>query len=257
MNAADMSEREMAIWKYQRYMDEYLGTVAAVDESVGRVLDWLEASGQADNTIVVYTSDQGFYLGEHGWFDKRFMYEESLRTPLVMQWTGHIDPGTRVSAPVQNVDYAPTFLDAAGLPEHKTIQGRSLREVIDGQPSADWRDAVYYHYYHYYEYPGFHAVRAHYGVKQGRYKLMRFYGDINVWEFYDLETDPAEMHNRIDDPEVQDIVSRMKTKLETLRRQYRDDDGPAVDAPLTDAAAIAKGLHDADRAAGAGHHAAH
>ena len=254
MNAAGMSDRDMAIWKYQRYMHEYLGTVAAVDDSVGRVLDWLERSGEADNTIVIYTSDQGFYLGEHGWFDKRFMYEESLRTPLVMQYPGHIAPGTRVRAAVQNVDYAPTFLDYAGLPERETIQGRSLREVVDGRPPSDWRDAVYYHYY---EYPGFHSVRAHYGVKQGRYKLMRFYGDIDQWEFYDLQTDPDEMHNRIDDPGMKDAIARMKDKLEELRRQYRDSDGPAVDAPIGDEVAMAKGRADADRAAGAGHHAHH
>jgi arylsulfatase A-like enzyme len=254
MNIADMSEREMAIWKYQRFMDEYLGTVAAVDESVGRVLDWLELSGQADNTIVVYTSDQGFYLGEHGWFDKRFMYEESLRTPLVMQWPGRIAPGTRIKVPVQNVDYAPTFLDAAGLQPPASVQGRSLRGVMDGQPPADWRDSIYYHYY---EYPGFHSVRAHYGIKQGRYKLMRFYGDINAWEFYDLETDPTEMKNRISDPEVADTVAQLKVRLEALRRKYGDGDGPAVHAALTDAAAIAKGRQDADHAASAHDHAAH
>lgn len=249
MNAADMSEREMAIWKYQRYMSEYLGTVAAVDDSVGRVLDWLEASGQAENTIVIYTSDQGFYLGEHGWFDKRFMYEESLRTPFVMQYPGHIAPGTRISAPIQNVDWAPTFLDYAGLPMRETIQGRSLREVVDGDPPADWRDDIYYHYY---EYPGFHAVRAHYGVKSGRYKLMRFYGDINQWEFYDLETDPTEMHNRIDDPTAQGVIAQLKTKLKQLRTKYRDSDGPAVDAPL--ALGTAKGKRDAKAAAGLHHH---
>lgn len=251
MNAADMSEREMAIWKYQRYMSEYLGTVAAVDDSVGRLLDWLEASGQADNTIVVYTSDQGFYLGEHGWFDKRFMYEESLRTPLVMQYPGHIPPGTRVNVPVQNVDYAPTFLDYANLPVRDTVQGRSLRDVAEGSPPADWREDIYYHYY---EYPGFHAVRAHYGVKSGRYKLMRFYGDINQWEFYDLETDPSEMHNRIDDPAVQGNVASLKGKLKALRERYGDSDGPAVEAPLTLAAAITKGKRDAESAAGLHHH---
>lgn len=249
MNAADMSEREMAIWKYQRYMDEYLGTVAAVDESVGRVLDWLEASGQADNTIVVYTSDQGFYLGEHGWFDKRFMYEESLRTPLLMQYPGHIAAGSRISAPVQNVDYAPTFLEYAGLPVQPSIQGRSLRPVVQGRLPADWREDIYYHYY---EYPGFHAVRAHYGVRTDRYKLMRFYGDINQWEFYDLVADPSEMNNRIADPNVQSVVARMKDRLKALRRQYRDSDGPAVSDPLS---AVAKGKRDAEAAAG--HHKHH
>ena len=251
MNAADMDEREMAIWKYQRYMHEYLGTVAAVDDSVGRVLDWLEASGQADNTIVVYTSDQGFYLGEHGWFDKRFMYEESLRTPLVMQYPGHIAPGTRVSVPVQNVDYAPTFLDYAGVAAPGSVQGRSMREAAEGEPPADWREALYYHYY---EYPGFHSVRAHYGIKAGTYKLMRFYGDINEWEFYDLASDPHEMHNRIDDPAWQEVIAELKIQLEELRAQYGDSDGPAVSAPLTSSAAAAQGRRDAQAAAGLAHH---
>lgn len=249
MNEAGLAGRELALWKYQRYMKQYLATVAAVDDSVGRVLDWLEANGLDDNTIVVYTSDQGFYLGEHGWFDKRFMYEESLRTPLVMRFPGRIAPGTRVEAPVQNVDYAPTFLDFAGLPVRDAIQGRSLREVVDGDAPADWREDIYYHYY---EYPGFHSVRAHYGVRTDRYKLIRFYGDINQWEFYDLATDPGEMHNRIDDPAVQPIVARLKTRLEALRAQYRDSDGPAVRDPLT---AVAKGRRDAQAAAGIGHHA--
>jgi len=254
MNAANLDEREMALWKYQRYMEQYLGTVAAVDESVGRVLDWLEASGEADNTIFVYTSDQGFYLGEHGWFDKRFMYEQSLRTPLVMQYPGHIAPGTRVSMPVQNVDYAPTFLDYAGLAPRAEIQGRSLREVVEGDPPADWREDIYYHYYEYGQGPGNHAVRAHYGVRTDRYKLIRFYGDINAWEFYDLETDPDEMHNRIDDPSVQGQVASLKTRLEALRTRYRDSDGPPVDAPLALASAVAKGRRDAEVAAGLHHH---
>lgn len=249
MNAANLDEREMALWKYQRYMSEYLGTVAAVDDSVGRVLDWLEASGEADNTIVVYTSDQGFYLGEHGWFDKRFMYEESLRTPLVMQYPGHIAPGSRVSVPVQNVDYAPTFLDYAGLPARGSIQGRSLRAVAEGNTPADWREDIYYHYY---EYPGFHAVRAHYGVKSGRYKLIRFYGDIDQWEFYDLATDPAEMHNRIDEPAAQATITMLKRRLQALRTQYGDSDGPAVETPLAESSA--GGQRDAEAAASLHHH---
>jgi len=251
MNAANMTEREMAIWKYQRYMSEYLGTVAAVDDSVGRVLDWLEATGEADNTILVYTSDQGFYLGEHGWFDKRFMYEESMRTPFLMQYPGHIAAGSRIEAPIQNVDYAPTFLDYAGLPVRDSIQGRSLRALFGGSIPDEWRKDIYYHYY---EYPGFHSVRAHYGVKSGRYKLMRFYGDIDAWEFYDLESDPGEMHNRIDDPKMQRTIARLKDTLVDLRRQYRDSDGPAVTDPLT---ASAKGKRDAQAAAGLESHAHH
>ena len=254
MNRADMSERQMAIWKYQRYMDEYLGTVAAVDESVGRVLDWLEASGEIDNTIVVYTSDQGFYLGEHGWFDKRFMYEESLRTPFLMQFPGHIAPGTRVSAPIQNIDYAATFLDYAGLPVRPEIQGRSLRAVADGTAPADWRDAIYYHYYEYVRGPGNHAVSAHYGIKSDRYKLIRFYGHVNAWEFYDLASDPHEMRNRIDDPVLQDQIAEMKRRLAALRAQYRDNGGPAVGDALASAAAIAGGQRDAEAAAGLHHH---
>ncbi len=248
MNAAHMDDRELALWKYQRYMDEYLGTVAAVDEGVGKVLDWLDRAGLAENTIVVYTSDQGFYLGEHGWFDKRFMYEESLRTPLLVRYPGHIPAGSKVAAPVMNVDYAPTFLDYAGLPAPGSIQGRSLRKVAEGHTPKDWREDIYYHYY---EYPGFHAVRAHYGVRTDRYKLIRFYGDIDAWEFYDLKTDPDEMHNRIDDPKVQPIVSQLKTRLEELRAQYHDGDGPAVSAPLAEGAA--KGRRDAQAAAGMAH----
>ena len=251
MNSAKMTDREMAVWKYQRYMSEYLGTVAAVDDSVGRVLDWLEKSGLKDNTIVVYTSDQGFYLGEHGWFDKRFMYEESLRTPLLIQYPGHIAPGTRVKAPVQNVDLAPTFLDLARLPERSTIQGRSLRGLFDGRPPSDWRKDIYYHYY---EYPAMHAVRAHYGIKSGKYKLIRFYGDINQWEFYDLSSDPKEMRNRIAEPGMQGRIAKMKRQLEALRRQYRDTDGPAVGDALASSAAALRGQRQAEAAAGLHRH---
>ena len=254
MNSADMSAREMAIWKYQRYMDEYLGTVAAVDESVGRLLDWLERSGEMDNTIVVYTSDQGFYLGEHGWFDKRFMYEQSLRTPFLMQYPGHIPAGTRVEAPIQNIDYAATFLDYAGLPPRAEIQGRSLRAVAAGSPPADWRDGVYYHYYEYVRGPGNHAVSAHYGIKSERYKLIRFYGHVNAWEFYDLSRDPDEMRNRIDDPAMQNQIDEMKRQLSALRFRYHDDTGPAVLDALTSQSARVRSKRDAEAAAGLHHH---
>ena len=225
MNAAKMTPREMALWKYQRYMDEYLGTVAAIDEGVGKVLDYLKAAGLDRNTIVVYTSDQGFYLGEHGWFDKRFIYEESLRTPLLIQYPGHIRPGSRITAPVQNTDYAPTFLDYVGLLIPAAVQGRSLRPVAEGRTPGDWRTDVYYHYY---EYPGFHSVRAHYGIRGPRYKLVRFYGDINNWEFYDLKADPHEMHNRIADPKARPVIADLKRRLVALREKYHDTDGPAV-----------------------------
>lgn len=230
MNAAHLSGRDLALWKYQRYMQQYLATIASVDEGVGEVLDYLEDSGLARNTVVVYTSDQGFYLGEHGWFDKRFMYEESLRTPFLIQYPGHIRPGTRIAAPIQNIDYAPTFLALAGLSGPDTIQGRSLVPLFGGQTPANWRKDIYYHYY---EFPGFHSVRTHYGMRDDRYKLVRFYSDdINAWEFYDLKSDPHEMHNRIDDPAMQRRIAAMKQRLAALRRQYGDTDGPAVAAPL-------------------------
>ena len=230
MNAAKLTGRDLALWKYQRYMQQYLATVAAVDEGVGRVLDYLETSGLSKNTLVVYTSDQGFYLGEHGWFDKRFIYEESLRTPFLVQYPGHIRAGIRVSAPIQNIDYAPTFLALAGVTPPDTVRGRSLLPLFEGKTPADWRTSVYYHYY---EYPGFHSVRAHYGMRSDRYKLVRFYSeDINAWEFYDLGSDPHEVQNRIDDPAMQRRIAMMKKELAALRRQYGDKDGPAVDAPL-------------------------
>ena len=226
MNEAGLSGRDLALWKYQRYMRQYLGTIAAVDESVGAVLDYLEESGLDRNTIVVYTSDQGFYLGEHGWFDKRFIYEESMRTPFLIQYPGHVRRGSRIAAPIQNIDYAPTFLDFAGVKSPATIQGRSMRPLLAGGTPRDWRKDVYYHYY---EFPGFHAVRAHYGVRGERYKLVRFYGeDLDAWEFYDLKSDPHEMDNRIDDPAMKGPIAAMKRRLVALRREYADTSGPTV-----------------------------
>ena len=226
LNATPLSGRDLALWKYQRYMQQYLGTIAAVDEGVGAVLDYLEESGLDRNTIVVYTSDQGFYLGEHGWFDKRFIYEESMRTPFLIQYPGHIRPGTRIAAPIQNIDYAPTFLDYAGVKGPATIQGRSMTPLLTGRTPRDWRKDLYYHYY---EFPGFHSVRAHYGVRGERYKLVRFYGDgLDAWEFYDLKTDPREMDNRIADPAMKAPIARMKRRLVELRREYEDTSGPTI-----------------------------
>ena len=226
LNATPLSGRDLALWKYQRYMQQYLGTIAAVDEGVGAVLDYLEESGLDRNTIVVYTSDQGFYLGEHGWFDKRFIYEESMRTPFLIQYPGHIRPGTRIAAPIQNIDYAPTFLDYAGVKGPATIQGCSMTPLLTGRTPRDWRKDLYYHYY---EFPGFHSVRAHYGVRGERYKLVRFYGDgLDAWEFYDLKTDPREMDNRIADPAMKAPIARMKRRLVELRREYEDTSGPAI-----------------------------
>ena len=214
--------RDLVRWKYQRYMYDYLATIQSVDESVGRILQYLEESGLDENTIVVYTSDQGFYLGEHGWFDKRFMYEESLRTPLVIKWPGHIKPGSVNKDIVSNLDFAQTFLDAAGLPEPEDMQGRSLLPLMRGESISDWRDAYYYHYY---EYPAVHSVKRHYGIATDRYKLMHFYYDIDEWEMYDLETDPHEMQNVYDDPSYAAVRDELHTRLDELREKYGETAG--------------------------------
>lgn len=219
MNAANFNEKEMAEWKYQRYVQDYCATIAAVDEGVGRVLDYLEKHNLIDNTIIVYTSDQGFFLGEHGWFDKRFMYEETLRTPLLIQYPKIIKPGSTSDAMVQNIDLAPTFLDMVGLDIPKDIQGRSLKNILSGKPESDWRKSIYYHYY---EYPGFHSVKRHYGVRDNRYKLIHFYYKIDVWEFYDLQKDPHEMNNAIDDPKYKPEIDRMRKELDKLMKEYHE-----------------------------------
>jgi len=217
---SDMSGEDLMKWRYQRYMQDYLGTIAAVDEGVGRVLDYLDESGLAENTIVVYTSDQGFYLGEHGWFDKRFMYEESLRMPLMVRYPPEIEPGTVIDALVQNLDFAPTFLDYTGVAVPEEMQGESFRGLLNGE-QEEWRDAVYYTYY---EYPSVHMVKRHYGVATERYKLMHFYYDIDEWELYDLKEDPNEMKNLYDDPDYEAIKNELHGKLEALREQYGDSD---------------------------------
>jgi arylsulfatase A-like enzyme len=187
---------------------------------VGEVLDYLEENGLAQNTIVVYTSDQGFYLGEHGWFDKRFMYKESFRTPLLIRFPSEIKPGTEIDKLVQNLDFAPTFLDYAGVEIPEEMQGISFRNLVSGK-TDEFRDAAYYTYY---EYPGAHMVKRHYGVATQRYKLMHFYYDIDEWELYDLETDPAEMNNVYGNPDYVEIEKEMHTKLEEVREYYGDSD---------------------------------
>ena len=198
--AALMTPEQQVRWKYQRYLHDYLGCVKAVDEGVGRLLDYLDKDGLAENTVVVYASDQGFYLGEHGWFDKRWAFEESLRTPCLMRWPGVTKPGTASAAITSTLDFAPTFLDAAGLPvPGGPVHGRSLRGVLAGQPPADWRKSFYYHYY---EHPGPHSVRKHYAVVTDRYKLIRFYepgGE--AWELFDRQTDPQELTDVAGKPE--------------------------------------------------------
>jgi arylsulfatase A-like enzyme len=215
-----MSQEDLMRWRFQRYMQDYLGTIAAVDEGIGQVLDYLDQAGLAENTIVVYTSDQGFYLGEHGWFDKRFMYEESFRTPLLIRYPKEIKPGTEINKLVQNLDFAPTFLDYAGIEAPEEMQGESFRKLVAGE-TDQWRDAVYYTYY---EYPSVHMVKRHYGVATERYKLIHFYYDIDEWEMYDLETDPMEMKNIYDDTSYADVRQMLHQKLDSLREYYGDSD---------------------------------
>ena len=213
-----MTEKDKMRWRYQRYMQDYLGCIAAVDDGVGKVLDYLEKAGLAENTIVVYTSDQGFYLGEHGWFDKRFIYDESFKTPLLVRWPGVIKSGTVNTQMVQNLDFAQTFLDAAGIPAPGDMQGESLIPLFKGQ-TENFRDAVYYHYY---EYPAVHMVKRHYGIVTEEYKLAHFYYDVDEWELYDRKKDPKELKNVYDEPTYADVVRELKAKLADLRIKYKD-----------------------------------
>ncbi|MFW5758225.1 MAG: sulfatase [Bacteroidota bacterium] len=222
---ASMSEKELMNWRYQRYMQDYLGTIASVDEGVGQVLDYLDQNNLTENTIVVYTSDQGFYLGEHGWFDKRFMYEESFRTPMLIRYPKEIRPGTKVDKLVQNLDFAPTFLDYSGINIPKSMQGESFRKLVNGQ-SEQWRDVAYYTYY---EYPSVHMVKRHYGIATSRYKLMHFYYDIHQWEMYDLKNDPDEMQNVYNYPEYAEVRKILHKKLEETREYYGDSDEKNVE----------------------------
>jgi len=211
---------ELALWKFNRYMRDYLATIQSVDDGVGEVLDYLEEAGLSENTIVIYTSDQGFYLGEHGWFDKRFMYEESFRTPILMRYPKEIKAGTVVDKLIQNLDFAATFLDYANTPIPEDIQGESFRDLVSGK-SDDWRNAIYYTYY---EYPGEHNVQRHHGIRTDRYKLIHFYYDSDTWELYDMEKDPSEMNNLYNNPDYTEIQKEMHQKLIDIRIKYGDSD---------------------------------
>ena len=212
---------ELAEWKYQRYMRDYAKVLKSFDDNVGRLLDYLEKNGYLKNTLVVYTSDQGFYMGEHGWFDKRFMYEESMRTPLVMRLPDNMKHKAKgdITEMVQNIDYAPTFLDIAGVDIPSDIQGVSLLPLLEGEKPVDWRKSLYYHFY---EYPAEHMVKRHYGVRTDRYKLIHFYNDIDVWELYDLQEDPKEMNNLYGKPGYEKVTEDLKTELAKLQKQYND-----------------------------------
>jgi arylsulfatase A-like enzyme len=216
---AGLQGKELVSWKYQRYMHDYLGCIKAVDESVGRLLKLLDDEGLATDTIVVYSADQGFYLGEHGWFDKRWIFEESLRAPLLVRWPGVVRPGSASSRLVSNIDFAETFLDAAGLPVPDEMQGRSLVPILKGQTPGDWRSSFYYQYF---EYPVPHHVRPHYGVVTDRYKLVHFEGpDLDEWELFDLEKDPHELRSVYRDADYATVVADLKRNLEQLRAELK------------------------------------
>ncbi|HEV2066246.1 MAG TPA: sulfatase [Thermomicrobiales bacterium] len=230
---AGLSLREVKLWKYQRYIKDYLRCIASVDDNVGRVLDYLDDDGIADDTIVVYTSDQGFFLGDHGWYDKRFMYEESLRMPFLMRYPGEIPAGTVVDALVSNLDFAPTFLDYAGMDPVHRMQGRSFRRIAAGTgPEADWPTAVYYRYW---MHLSDHGVPAHYGIRTQTHKLIYYYGEAlgttnsidqptpPEWELFDLASDPQELRNVYDDPAHVETVAALRDELYRLKAHYGDE----------------------------------
>ncbi len=228
---ANLSGKELDKWKGQRYLRDYLATVAAVDEGVGKILDYLEESGLAENTLIVYTTDQGFYLGEKGFFDKRFMYEESLAMPMLMQYPGVIEAGSEIDALTQNLDFAPTFLDFANAEIPEEMQGRSLRSLMNNSISdEDFRNAIYYHYY---DFPAFHMVKRHYGIRTDRFKLMHFYDDIDIWEMYDLQKDPREMNNIYNHPDYAEVRKELHSSLDSLQQKYNVTEEEFATTPET------------------------
>lgn len=220
-----MSKKENIQWNYQRYVKDYLRCVRSVDDGIGLILDYLDENGLAENTVVIYASDQGWYLGDHGWFDKRWMYEESLKTPLLIRWPGTIEPGSVNEDIVSNLDFAETFLDLAGIEVPEDMQGRSLVPVIQGNTPKDWRNSFYYQYY---EFPGAHSVARHYGVTNGKHKLIHFYGPshieneiYNEWELYDLIQDPNELRSVFNDPAYTEIQKELFSELDRLRELHK------------------------------------
>lgn len=225
---AKLSGDDLTRWKYQRFIKDYLRCVAAVDDQLGRVLDYLDESGLSENTMVVYCSDQGFYLGEHGWFDKRWMFDESLRTPCIIRWPGVVEPDTYNEDIVSQLDFASTFVDVAGIKPPADLQGRSLVPLLEGKTPDDWRKTFYYHYY---EYPGWHYVRRHYGVTDGRFKLIYFYEpDVDQWELYDLHNDRDEVQNLFENPAYASVRQRLSAELARLRKELKV---PETDPPET------------------------
>ena len=253
-----LTGKELVEWKYQNYIRDYMAVIQSVDESVGRLVDYLDKHGLTDNTIVIYTSDQGFYMGEHGWFDKRFMYEESLHTPLIVSYPEHVKADSECNQMVQNIDFAPTFLSLAGVQKPKYMPGTSLLPLLDGKPVKSWRSSIYYHYY---DYPTYHMVRKHDGVRTERYKLIHFYGkggeravvenkyqrtpgtseynsfqylksinyisddpDVDYYELYDLKNDPNELNNLYGKKEIRKVQAELKKKLADYRKKLQVDE---------------------------------
>ena len=216
---ANLSGKDLDLWKLQRYLQDYMATIAAVDEGVGKILDYLDDHGLAENTIVVYTTDQGFYLGEKGWFDKRFMYEESLEMPMLMRYPALIKPGTEITALTQNLDFAETFLDFAEVAIPEDMQGKSLKPLLTKSvKEEDFRDAIYYHYY---DFPAFHMVKKMYGIRTDRFKLIHVYDDVDEWELYDLREDPSEINNVIHDDLYKEVEQILRKRLVQLQQEYQ------------------------------------
>ncbi|MCC5928224.1 MAG: sulfatase [Cyclobacteriaceae bacterium] len=216
--ASNLQGDALTEWKYQRYVKDFLRSVTSMDREIGRFLQYLEDTGLADNTIVIYSSDQGFYLGDHGWYDKRWMYEESLRMPLIIRWPGVVQPGTKNDKMVQNLDFAQTFLDMAGIPAKADMQGSSLLPLLKGDEPEAWRENIYYHYY---AYPDWHMVKPHYGIRSERYKLIHYY-TIDEWELFDLQEDPDEMVSVFNRSEYNEVQALMNEKLQEIKIQYGD-----------------------------------
>ena len=243
---ANLSGKDLIRWKYQRYMKDYLSCIAAVDRNVGRVLDWLKETGQEENTIVVYSSDQGFYLGEHGWFDKRWMYEESLHTPLIVKWPGVVKAGSENTNLVSTLDFAETFLDAADVKIPSDMQGRSIVPLLKGEKVPDWRSA---HYYHYYEYPAPHHVAPHFGVRtETGYKLIHYY-DRNEWELFDLNKDPLELKSVYGTADYGSIQESLLSQMKELQVKYKDTDPTAPPAKVRKTKGAGKGKAKAKKKA--------
>ena len=216
---ANLSGKELVRWKFQRYVKNYLRCVRGVDDSVGKIQDTLKNLKLDDNTVVIYSSDQGFYIGDHGWYDKRWMYEESLMMPLIVKWPGVTKPDSRSVQMVQNLDYAQTFLEMAGAEIPSNMQGRSLVPILKNRKADDWRDSIYYHYY---EYPSVHMIPRHYGIRTERYKLIHFYQFGNEWEMYDLKEDPDELTNIYGRADKKSLQKDLKEQLVAIRKFYDD-----------------------------------